>query len=170
MDESKTEAQRDSVNPVTIDEVTGAVDLPQGWMYKRWNLPWGSTWYASPMFQLILVSFVCFMCPGMFNALGGIGGGGKADATLADNMVSLSQKPHFLHSLFFWCCFFPKIRRTPKSPKNAPKSLDPAFYCDVASTSWLVLPPMGAPPRPVMHEQSTLVDYPLPLPALSSRL
>jgi hypothetical protein len=28
------------------------------------------------------------MCPGMFNALGGLGGGGKTDATLADNMVS----------------------------------------------------------------------------------
>jgi hypothetical protein len=28
------------------------------------------------------------MCPGMFNALGGLGGGGKADATTADNMVS----------------------------------------------------------------------------------
>jgi hypothetical protein len=38
-----------------------------------------------------MVAFVCFMCPGMFNALGGLGGGGKTDATLADNMVSGNQ-------------------------------------------------------------------------------
>jgi hypothetical protein len=35
-----------------------------------------------------MVAFVCFMCPGMFNALSGLGGGGKADPTLADQMVS----------------------------------------------------------------------------------
>lgn len=64
-------------------------DLPQGWMYRHrrifgLNIPW----YASPRVQLVMVAFVCFMCPGMFNALGGMGGGGKTDATLADNMVS----------------------------------------------------------------------------------
>jgi hypothetical protein len=35
-----------------------------------------------------MVALVCFLCPGMFNALGGMGGGGKADTNLADNMVS----------------------------------------------------------------------------------
>ena len=44
-------------------------------------------WYASPMFQLIMVSFVCFTCPGMFNALTGLGGGGRDDHVLASNMV-----------------------------------------------------------------------------------
>ncbi|KAF5127339.1 UNC93-like protein [Metarhizium anisopliae] len=63
------------------------VPLPAGWKYKQrrifgFNIPW----YASPQTQLIMVSFVCFLCPGMFNALGGMGGGGKTDATLADNM------------------------------------------------------------------------------------
>lgn len=67
------------------------LNLPAGWKYKRArifgiNLPW----YASPQTQLVMVSFVCFLCPGMFNALGGMGGGGKTDATLADNMVSLT--------------------------------------------------------------------------------
>ncbi|KAK9898637.1 MFS general substrate transporter [Cystobasidium minutum MCA 4210] len=42
-------------------------------------------WYKRPIAQIILVSFVCFMCPGMFNALNGLGGGGKQDATTADN-------------------------------------------------------------------------------------
>jgi len=45
-----------------------------------------SPWYASPKVQLVLVALVCFLCPGMFNALNGLGGGGKTDATLADHM------------------------------------------------------------------------------------
>lgn len=70
------------------------VPLPAGWKYKQrrifgFNIPW----YASPQTQLIMVSFVCFLCPGMFNALGGMGGGGKTDATLADNMVSRVDDP-----------------------------------------------------------------------------
>ena len=41
------------------------VEIPTGWKYKslklgRIALPW----YASPESQLILVSFVCFLCPG----------------------------------------------------------------------------------------------------------
>ncbi|KAG6005994.1 hypothetical protein E4U21_007487 [Claviceps maximensis] len=63
------------------------VNLPAGWMYKERRLfGFHIPWYASPPTQLIMVSFVCFLCPGMFNALGGLGGGGKTDATLADNM------------------------------------------------------------------------------------
>lgn len=61
---------------------------PAGWMYKPLRFGKFTTWYASPGFQLGMVAFVCFMCPGMFNALGGLGGGGKTDNTLADNMVS----------------------------------------------------------------------------------
>lgn len=70
-------------------EPVGTLDLPPGWKYKRIRL-FGFTlpWYASPKVQLLMVSFVCFMCPGMFNALGGMGGGGKINPTLADNMVS----------------------------------------------------------------------------------
>ncbi|KAH8784762.1 DUF895 domain membrane protein [Hyaloscypha sp. PMI_1271] len=59
--------------------------LPGGWKYKVLNQK-HHIWYASPKFQLVMVAFVCFLCPGMFNALGGMGGGGKSDATLADNM------------------------------------------------------------------------------------
>lgn len=73
--------------PTTSD----TFNLPQGWMYRQRKI--GSIvlpWYASPKVQLLMVSMVCFLCPGMFNALGGLGGGGKADATLADNMASPS--------------------------------------------------------------------------------
>lgn len=68
---------------------TDDVIRPRGWMYKRLGTGrFNLGWYASPKFQLGMVAFVCFLCPGMFNALGGLGGGGKADAKLADNMVS----------------------------------------------------------------------------------
>lgn len=39
-----------------------------------------SSWrYNSPLIQVILVSFVAFGCPGMFNALSGLGGSGQLD-------------------------------------------------------------------------------------------
>ncbi|EED19055.1 DUF895 domain membrane protein [Talaromyces stipitatus ATCC 10500] len=66
-----------------INESWTPDQLPKGWMYKRrGRIPW----YASPAVQLGLVAFVCFLCPGMFNALGGLGGGGKTDPDLADKM------------------------------------------------------------------------------------
>ncbi|PNS15793.1 UNC93-like protein [Sphaceloma murrayae] len=59
---------------------------PAGWKYKQINVG-GLTlpWYASPPAQLLLVASVCFLCPGMYNALGGMGGGGQIDATAADH-------------------------------------------------------------------------------------
>ena len=57
-------------------------------MYKSAKIGKFSTgWYASPRIQLGMVAFVCFLCPGMFNALSGMGGGGKSDPSLADKMV-----------------------------------------------------------------------------------
>ena len=75
-----------------VEEPTGHVDFPEGWKYRGRriagiNIPW----YASPKIQLGMVAFVCFLCPGMFNALGGMGGGGQTTNTTADNMVS---QPH----------------------------------------------------------------------------
>lgn len=77
--------------PHVPNDTADTIDLPRGWKYRRIHL-FGKIlpWYASPRIQLGMVAFVCFMCPGMFNALGGMGGGGKTDATLADNMVSSS--------------------------------------------------------------------------------
>lgn len=45
-------------------------------------------WYTAPLFQLVMVAVICFLCPGMFNALSGMGGGGMTDATLVDKMVT----------------------------------------------------------------------------------
>jgi hypothetical protein len=71
------------------EEPTGDIVLPKGWKYRGRriagiNIPW----YASPKIQLGMVAFVCFLFPGMFNALDSIGGVEKTGATLADNMVS----------------------------------------------------------------------------------
>lgn len=56
-----------------------------GWQYKPLRFgPCNLGWYASPSFQLVMVSFVCFLCPGMFNAINGIGGGGQVDATTSN--------------------------------------------------------------------------------------
>lgn len=41
--------------------------------------------YASPASQLLLVAFVCFLCPGMYNAISGLGAGGQVNATDVDN-------------------------------------------------------------------------------------
>lgn len=57
---------------------TGSLARPAGWMYKGYT-PFGRNfelWYASPKVQLLMISFVCFLCPGMFNALNGLGGAG----------------------------------------------------------------------------------------------
>lgn len=41
------------------------VDRPTGWMYKSRKIgPITIPYYASPKAQLILVAFVCFLCPG----------------------------------------------------------------------------------------------------------
>ncbi|CAK9153629.1 unnamed protein product [Ilex paraguariensis] len=39
----------------------------------------------SPLMQVGLIGLVCFCCPGMFNALSGMGGGGQVDPTAANN-------------------------------------------------------------------------------------
>lgn len=51
------------------------------WMYKRLNLGLFSIpGYATPQFQIIFVACVCFLCPGMFNAVNGMGAGGQVNA------------------------------------------------------------------------------------------
>ncbi|KAK3042024.1 hypothetical protein RJ639_001726 [Escallonia herrerae] len=41
--------------------------------------------YNSPIVQVGLIGLVCFCCPGMFNALSGMGAGGQVDPTAANN-------------------------------------------------------------------------------------
>jgi len=53
--------------------------------------------YYHPVTQVCLVGFVCFMCPGMFNALTGLGAGGQVDATSSAN----SNAAHYATFAFF---------------------------------------------------------------------
>lgn len=57
-----------------MDPQTGQAQAP-GW--KRM--------YTDPMAQIIVLGMVCFLLPGMFNAINGLGAVGKADATITDN-------------------------------------------------------------------------------------
>ncbi|KAJ7108668.1 major facilitator superfamily domain-containing protein [Mycena epipterygia] len=41
--------------------------------------------YSHPATQVAMLGLICFMCPGLYNALGGIGGGGQIDETTAAN-------------------------------------------------------------------------------------
>ncbi|KAJ5494874.1 Major facilitator superfamily domain general substrate transporter [Penicillium fimorum] len=67
--------------PVTQSEGFDMAEASSGTFYSR-----VSGWYAKPLFQLVMVALICFLCPGMFNALSGMGGGGMTDATLVDKM------------------------------------------------------------------------------------
>ncbi|KAK2390912.1 UNC93 protein [Trifolium repens] len=44
--------------------------------------------YNSPLSQIILIGLVCFCCPGMFNALSGMGGGGQVNSTASNNALT----------------------------------------------------------------------------------
>lgn len=56
------------------------------WMYKTHKLgPITIPAYATPQFQIIFVAIVCFLCPGMFNAVNGMGAGGQVSATDINN-------------------------------------------------------------------------------------
>jgi hypothetical protein len=41
--------------------------------------------YYHPVTQVIMLGLVCFMCPGLFNALMGLGAGGQVDNTTSAN-------------------------------------------------------------------------------------
>ncbi|KAL3960441.1 hypothetical protein ACCO45_005558 [Purpureocillium lilacinum] len=61
------------------------VDRPAGWIYKNFRIFGSDLWYASPKIQLLMISIVCFLCPGMYNSLTGLGGGGQVDPTAQDH-------------------------------------------------------------------------------------
>lgn len=91
--EKQTTEAQDPVSEIPYDDqkVSSAEDSsysnpPVAWRYRTYSFgPIKIPCYASPPFQLTVVAFVCFMCPGMFNAVNGLGGGGQFDARTADN-------------------------------------------------------------------------------------
>lgn len=85
-------AQSSEKNLHEVQSATGSVDhgttnvvMPEGRKYRSTKIgPVTLPHYASPASQLVIVAFVCFLCPGMFNALSGMGGGGQVSAHAAD--------------------------------------------------------------------------------------
>lgn len=69
---------------IAVVDSDGTVIRPAGWKYKGFRIFGSELWYASPKVQLFMVSMVCFLCPGMFNALGGMGAGGQVDTAAQD--------------------------------------------------------------------------------------
>jgi MFS family permease len=81
-------------------EADGSIPRRAGWMYKGFKIGKKEVWYASPIVQLVMVAMVCFLCPGMFNALGGLGGGGQVN-TKAQDQANIA-----LYSAFAVVAFF----------------------------------------------------------------
>ncbi|KAL1650261.1 hypothetical protein SLS58_001072 [Diplodia intermedia] len=74
-----------SSSPPPYPEEAGVADSrKKSWKYREFNVLGHKLYYASPAAQLGIVSFVCFLCPGMFNALSGMGGGGQVDPEAAN--------------------------------------------------------------------------------------
>jgi hypothetical protein len=85
------------------------LELPASWKYRRFTvLGYRLPWFASPPVQLVIVSFVCFLCPGMFNALNGMGGGGQLDPT-ANNKANTALYSTFAVVGFFAGTFTNKL-------------------------------------------------------------
>ncbi len=78
----------------------GAIVRPSGWIYKGFRVGGKEIWYASPKVQLVVLAMVCFLCPGMYNALGGLGGGGQVDPEVQDHASTA------LYSTFAVVAFF----------------------------------------------------------------
>ncbi|KAK3293639.1 major facilitator superfamily domain-containing protein [Chaetomium fimeti] len=81
-------------------DTAGPVQRPRGWMYKGFRVAGKEIWYASPIVQLLMVAMVCFLCPGMFNALTGLGGGGQVDPS-AQNDAATALNSTFAVVAFF---------------------------------------------------------------------
>ncbi|KAJ7367977.1 MFS general substrate transporter [Mycena albidolilacea] len=61
---------------------SGAGTAPPDYTVRRTGF---KGFYYRPETQVAMLGLVCFMCPGLFNALSGIGGGGQLDQSTAAN-------------------------------------------------------------------------------------
>lgn len=75
-----------SVSENTTPEIESTEKRGKPWMYKSLKLgPLTIPAYATPQFQIVFVALVCFLCPGMFNAVNGMGAGGQLNAKDVNN-------------------------------------------------------------------------------------
>jgi len=61
--------------------------------------------YYHPITQVSMLGFVCFMCPGLFNALTGLGAGGQVDPTTSARATSARVNTAF-YATFALGAFF----------------------------------------------------------------
>lgn len=59
--------------------------------------------YYNPVVQVFMLGFVCFMGPGLFNALNGLGGGGQLSTTTSAN-ANVALYATFAFTAFFAGC------------------------------------------------------------------
>lgn len=85
MSEDEKRGHEAVVDDYAAAQNPGQVARPKGWIYKGYKVFGKEFWYASPKVQLLMISFICFLCPGMFNSLTGLGGGGQVDPTIQDH-------------------------------------------------------------------------------------
>ena len=82
-----TTCKVDSINhALEIDDEEGNISTPTAKTRGRYRY-WPSILprYEQPTIQVTLVALISFLCPGMWNALNGLGGGGLVDAEPANN-------------------------------------------------------------------------------------
>ena len=59
--------------------------------------------YYNPVTQVVLLGFVCFMCPGLFNSLNGLGGGGQLKENTSANANSTLYATFAVAAFFAGC-------------------------------------------------------------------
>jgi hypothetical protein len=62
--------------------------------------------FYNPYTQVVLLGFVCFSCPGLFNALNGLGAGGQVEGTTSANANSTLYATFALAAFFAGCVSF----------------------------------------------------------------
>ncbi|KAL6805089.1 major facilitator superfamily domain-containing protein [Trichoderma sp. SZMC 28012] len=83
---SEKDEKSSELAPVPTETEGTMDDLPLGWRYYKLKIGnWRAPHYASPFAQLLLVAATFFLCPGMYNALNGLGGAGQLDPTVQNN-------------------------------------------------------------------------------------
>lgn len=66
-------------------------------------------WYRTPTVQVIMIALTCFCCPGLFNALSGVGGGGQVNPTAADDGSVALYSTFAVTSFFSGSKFLPSF-------------------------------------------------------------
>jgi hypothetical protein len=97
MSTGEEEKVNKSGSDTSVAQQPEAFERPEGWRGIRYH----------PITQVCLVGLVCFTCPGIFNALSGLGAGGQVDTTTSANAIAT----HYA-TLAFFAFFAGSVVRT----------------------------------------------------------